>query len=111
VRGALSPGTEGNYRLEITADPGAGQVLKSNLFKVGTETRKVTELIEVTESVKVTKNTPYFDLEPTVQWQTPLGGYDTAASMQRTTDGGYQVLGVNPSGTSIFTVSPVCVIT
>ncbi|MDR1649323.1 MAG: flagellin, partial [Synergistaceae bacterium] len=45
VREALPANAEGNYRIEITADPGAGQVLKSHIFEVGETTIETTEIM------------------------------------------------------------------
>ncbi|GHV40442.1 hypothetical protein FACS1894187_21380 [Synergistales bacterium] len=68
--------TEGNYKINITAEPGAAQVQKSNIYEV-------------------LKEVPDFDAEPFIEWQRSLGGadFDLAWSIQQTFDGGYIVAG------------------
>ncbi|GHV41578.1 hypothetical protein FACS1894187_23390 [Synergistales bacterium] len=72
--------TEGNYKINITAEPGAAQVQKSNIFEV-------------------LKEVPDFDAKPFIEWQKSLGGtgLDTAWSIQQTYDGGYIVAGYSLS--------------
>ncbi|MDR1621678.1 MAG: hypothetical protein LBS00_04820, partial [Synergistaceae bacterium] len=72
---------EGNYRIEITAEPGVGQVQKSSIFGVGEA------LI------------PDFNSAPVIEFEKPFGGsdWDGARSLQQTIDGGYIIAGYSDS--------------
>ncbi|MDR2175558.1 MAG: hypothetical protein LBO82_06435, partial [Synergistaceae bacterium] len=72
-------GTEGNYRIELTADPGAGQVQKSHLFEVSESGMRIEESSDSTEA-------------PEIEWQKSFAGRELH-SMQQTADGGYIAAG------------------